>query len=109
MVPALAAPNVANTVCPPNVPIGVRSDESATMLIRRQSATDVVMSPTAGELVLPLALTTETLKPPSPCTIKAKAMARSLTVVVMVYGPPPAGFFHKPKEPESGTPLAGTV
>jgi hypothetical protein len=84
MVPADAAACVTSTVCPPNVPIGVRSVLSAMMLMRRQSATVVVRSPTAGEDVEPLALTTDTLKPPSPCTTNATITARSLTLQLAV-------------------------
>jgi hypothetical protein len=79
MVPADAAACVTSSVCPLNVPMGVRSVLSATMLMRRQSARVVVRSPTAGELVVSLLLTTETLKPPSPCTTKATMTARSDT------------------------------
>ena len=109
IVPADAAACVTSSVCPLNVPTGVRSVLSAMMLMRSVSATVVVMSPTAGELLEPLALTAETSSPPSFCTTKATITARSLTDQLTVYdaGSLPAVRFHKQNRPESGTPDAG--
>jgi hypothetical protein len=84
IIPAEVKALVTRSVCPLNVPTGVRSADAATMEMRRQSATVLVSAATDGELVEPLAFTTVTLKPPSFCTMNATMTARSLTVDVTV-------------------------